>query len=82
MVSRSLNSFMFSKICVTYYQIPTSWFLIDIDFISMILEILLDGPSSFFGARLFGNCQHFGLPIFVMYIDNIFQKNVGIFLYF
>ena len=39
-------------------------FLIDIDLISKIIKILLDGPSGFSGARLFGNCQHVGFPTF------------------
>ena len=46
-------------------------FLIDIDPISKILNISLDGSSSFFDARLFGNCQNAGFPEFEMY-KNLF----------
>ena len=39
-----------------------SCFSIDMKYISKIWEILLDGSSSFSGARLFEKCQHFGSP--------------------
>ena len=45
-------------------QISISCFLEDIGLISKIFKILLDGSSSFFGARLFESCQRFGFPKF------------------
>ena len=54
----SKRSFMFSKdIC---YISPNYHFmiLIEIDPISKIFVILLDGPSSFVGARLFEKLQN------------------------
>ena len=49
--------FCFQKIFVSYYQMSISCFLVDIDLISKILKILLDGSPSFVGARLFQNGQ-------------------------
>ena len=55
------NPYIFKNTC---YMLANFDFvlLIDIDLISMILEISLNGSSSFFGACLFEHCQHFGFP--------------------
>ena len=58
-------SFMFlcfQKRFVTWHQVSISCFLMDIDLISKILKILLDGPSGFFGAHLFQTCHILGIP--------------------
>ena len=52
--------FLVSKI----EQFPIACFLEDIDLIFQIFVILLDGSSSFPGARLFQNCQSIGFPQF------------------
>ena len=72
---------MFSKdIC---YILPNFhfMFLIDIDPISKIFEILLDGYSSFVGARLFENRQHFEFQK-MRFIKHMFLKMFGIFIVF
>ena len=48
---KSLNVFETDLVHIT--KIAISCFLIDIDLISKILKILLDGSSGYFGARLF-----------------------------
>ena len=42
---------------VTYAQMSNSCFFIEIDLISRILKMSLDGSSGFFGARLFEFCH-------------------------
>ena len=54
----------FQKIFATYYHISMSRFLIDMKYISKIFEILFDGSSSCFGARLSEKCQNVGFPKF------------------
>ena len=54
------------------YQIAISCFLEDIDLISKLFKISLDGSSGFSGARLFKTCQTFGFPSFG--IDKDLQK--------
>ena len=54
-------------------------FLIDIDLISMMFEILLYGSSAFFGARLFENCQNCGFPDFEIYKNTTCPNVPGFF---
>ena len=70
----SKNVLCFQNIFVTYYQMSISCFLIDMKYISKILEILLDGSSSFVGARLFEKCQNVGCQKFSDMKNNMFLR--------
>ena len=46
------------------YQVPISCFLMDLEPISKVFKISLDGSSGFVGARLFQNREKCGFPSF------------------
>ena len=56
-----------------FYQFSTSCFREDIDPISKMFSISLDGSSDFVGARLFQNRQKQGFPNLETYKNNIFE---------
>ena len=73
-------SFIDSKNCNVFKR---DWFhiakivfhiFIDIDLISKIFKILLDGSSGFVGARLFQKCQRLGFPNFEIYKNTLCLK--------
>ena len=60
-----------------YHQVCISCFLRDIDPISKIFNILLNGSSSFPGARFFHTCQQVGFPTCWDSYNSYFQKCVS-----
>ena len=67
------------------YILPNShfMFLIDMKYISNMFDGFLRGSSSFLGARLFENWQHFGFPQLPISTETLFVEKVpGIFLDF
>ena len=57
----------FQKTLVPYYKMSISCFLEDMDLISKIFTIMLDGPSGCFGAHVLDNVSCFGFPIFLRF---------------
>ena len=62
------------------FRIFNSWLLIDIDFISIALDISLDGSAGIFGACLFPRVKQIRFTIFEIYENNIFENVPGIIL--
>ena len=72
---------MFLNDCWSILQNVHFVFLIDIDLIFKIFKILMDGSSSFFGARPFQHCHKLGLPNNEI-VNTLFSKIFKVFLEF